>query len=85
MGVNYLDFGREQKVELIEAAKGVYHVKGSDHHSMAVEMKDHVVLVEAPFFEERSVAVMKAFEEKQFDAVEIVLASLRTRPLRNLR
>src|SRR5438105_2579356 len=64
MGVNYLDFGREQKVELVEAAKGVYHVKGSDHHSMAVEMKDYIIMVEAPFFEERSVAVMKAVEEK---------------------
>jgi glyoxylase-like metal-dependent hydrolase (beta-lactamase superfamily II) len=64
MGVNYLDFGREQKVELVEAAKGVYHVKGSDHHSMAVEMKDYVIMVEAPFFEERSVAVIKAVEEK---------------------
>ena len=64
MGVNYLDFGREQKVELVEVAKGVYHVKGTDHHSMAVEMKDHVVMIEAPFFEERSVAVMKAIEEK---------------------
>src|SRR5438094_1626924 len=64
MGVNYLDFGREQKVELVEVAKGVYHIKGSDHHSMAVEMKDHVIMIEAPFFEERSVAVIKAVEEK---------------------
>src|SRR5438046_5262144 len=64
MGVGYQDFGREQKVELLEIGKGIYHVKGSDHHSMAVEMKDYVVLVEAPFFEERSVAVMKAVEEK---------------------
>ena len=64
MGVNYLDFAREQKVELIEAGKGIYHVKGSDHHSMAVEMKDYIVMVEAPFFEERSIAVMKAVEDK---------------------
>src|SRR5881628_452836 len=64
MGVNYLDFGREQKVELVEVAKGIYHIKGSDHHSMAVEMKDHVIMIEAPFFEERSVAVIKAVEEK---------------------
>jgi glyoxylase-like metal-dependent hydrolase (beta-lactamase superfamily II) len=64
MGVGYQDFGREQKVELVEVAKGIYHVKGSDHHSMAVEMKDHIVMVEAPFFEERSVAVIKAIEQK---------------------
>jgi glyoxylase-like metal-dependent hydrolase (beta-lactamase superfamily II) len=64
MGVNYLDFGRDQKIEIVEAGKGIYHIKGSDHHTLAIEMKDHVVVVEAPFFEERSVAVIKAIEDK---------------------
>lgn len=64
MGTGYLDFGREQKVDIAEVAKGVYHIKGSSHHSMAVEMKDHIVVVEAPLFEERSLAVIKALEEK---------------------
>jgi glyoxylase-like metal-dependent hydrolase (beta-lactamase superfamily II) len=64
MGVNYLDWGRDQKIEIVEAAKGIYHIKGSDHHTLAIEMKDHSVVVEAPFFEERSVAVIKAIEEK---------------------
>ena len=64
MGVGYQDFGREQKVEFVEVAKGVYHVKGSSHHSMAIEMKDHLIVVEAPLYEERSAAVMKALEEK---------------------
>jgi glyoxylase-like metal-dependent hydrolase (beta-lactamase superfamily II) len=64
MGTGYLDFGRQQKVDIVEAAKGVYHIKGSSHHSMAVEMKDHIVVIEAPLFEERSLAVIKALEEK---------------------
>src|SRR5205823_11560969 len=64
MGVGYQDFGRQQKVDPVEVAKGVYQVKGSTHHSLAVEMKDHVVVVEAPLFEERSQAVMKAVEAK---------------------
>jgi glyoxylase-like metal-dependent hydrolase (beta-lactamase superfamily II) len=64
MGVGYQDFGRQQKVDLVEVAKGVYQVKGSTHHSLAVEMKDHVVVVEAPLFEDRSLAVIKAVEEK---------------------
>jgi glyoxylase-like metal-dependent hydrolase (beta-lactamase superfamily II) len=64
MGVGYQDFGREQKVDLVEVAKGVYQVKGSTHHSLAVEMKDHIVLVEAPLFEERSLAVMNAVQAK---------------------
>ncbi len=64
MGVGYQDFARPQKVDLVEVSKGVYHVKGSSHHSMAIEMKDHLVLIEAPLYEERSAAVIKALEEK---------------------
>jgi glyoxylase-like metal-dependent hydrolase (beta-lactamase superfamily II) len=64
MGTGYQDFGREQKVDLVEAAAGVYHVKGSSHHSMAIEMADHVVVIEAPLYEERSLAVINAIEEK---------------------
>ncbi len=64
MGVGYQDFGREQKVELAEVARGVYHVRGGSHHSMVVEMKDHLVVVEAPLFDERSVAVIRALEER---------------------
>jgi glyoxylase-like metal-dependent hydrolase (beta-lactamase superfamily II) len=64
MGVGYVDFGREQKVDLVQVAPGVWHVTGGTHHSMAVEMNDHVVVVEAPLFEERSLAVMKAVEER---------------------
>src|SRR5262249_48210321 len=64
MGVGYQDFGREQKVDVVDVAKGVYHIKGSTHHSLAVEMKDHIIVVEAPLFEERSLAVIKALEAK---------------------
>jgi glyoxylase-like metal-dependent hydrolase (beta-lactamase superfamily II) len=64
MGVGYQDFGREQKVDLVEVTKGIYQVKGSTHHSLAVEMTDHIVVVEGPLFEERSVAVMKALEAR---------------------
>jgi glyoxylase-like metal-dependent hydrolase (beta-lactamase superfamily II) len=64
MGVGYQDFGRAQKVDLVEVGKGVYQVKGGTHHSLAVEMKDHIVVVEAPLFEERSLAVINALEAK---------------------
>ena len=64
MGVGYQDYGRESKVDIAEVAKGVYHVKGGTHHSLAIEMKDHLVVVEAPLFEERSLAVIKALEAK---------------------
>jgi glyoxylase-like metal-dependent hydrolase (beta-lactamase superfamily II) len=64
MGVTYADFGREQRVELAQVAPGVHHIRGGSHHSMVVEMKDHLLVVEAPLFDERSVAVMKALEDK---------------------
>jgi glyoxylase-like metal-dependent hydrolase (beta-lactamase superfamily II) len=64
MGVAYTDFGREQKVEFAEVTRGVYHIRGGSHHSMVVEMKDHLVVVEAPLFDERSVAVIAALEDK---------------------
>jgi hypothetical protein len=60
MGVGFADFGREQKVALVPLSAGVWHVTGGTHHSLAVEMSDHVVVVEAPLFEERSLAVIRA-------------------------
>jgi len=64
MGVAYQDFAREQKVELYQIARGVYHVRGGSHHSMVVAMRDHLVVVEAPLFEERSLAVLEALGER---------------------
>jgi glyoxylase-like metal-dependent hydrolase (beta-lactamase superfamily II) len=37
---------------------GVYHVTGSTHHSLVVEMNDHIVVVEPALYEERSQAVI---------------------------
>jgi glyoxylase-like metal-dependent hydrolase (beta-lactamase superfamily II) len=44
-------------------AEGVYHLTGGTHHSVAIEQKDHVVLVEAPLNEERSLALIKKINE----------------------
>ena len=40
-------------------ADGVWYVTGGTHHSVAIEMSDHVVLVEAPLNDERTLAVVK--------------------------
>lgn len=53
------------KVDLTEVAKGVFHVTGGTHHSLAIEMADHLVVVDAPLYEERSQAVLNALA-KQF-------------------
>ncbi|CAN2536554.1 hypothetical+protein [Methylocapsa aurea] len=44
-------------------ADGVYYLTGGTHHSVAVEEKDHVVLIEAPLSEERSIALIQKVGE----------------------
>jgi glyoxylase-like metal-dependent hydrolase (beta-lactamase superfamily II) len=41
----------------------VLYLTGGTHHSLAVIEKDHVVLIEAPFNEERSLALIKKLSE----------------------
>ena len=41
-----------------KAADGVWYITGASHHSVLIEMKDYVIVIEAPHNEERSAAVM---------------------------
>jgi glyoxylase-like metal-dependent hydrolase (beta-lactamase superfamily II) len=45
-------------VEMEKLADGVYYVKGGSHHSIAIDQRDHIVVVEAPQNEARSAAVI---------------------------
>ena len=49
---------------LEEIAPGLFHAVGGSHHSMVVEMEDHLIVVEAPLFEERSIGVIEAIEAR---------------------
>jgi glyoxylase-like metal-dependent hydrolase (beta-lactamase superfamily II) len=44
-------------------ADGVYYLKGGSHHSVAIEQADHVVVVEGPQTEARSLAVIAKVKE----------------------
>ncbi|WP_333874027.1 MBL fold metallo-hydrolase [Methylobacter sp.] len=44
-------------------ADGVYYLTGGSHHSVAINQRDHIVLVEAPQNEERSEAVIAKLKE----------------------
>lgn len=44
-------------------APGVHYIKGGGHHSVAIEQQDHVVVVEAPLNEARSLAVIAKVKE----------------------
>lgn len=46
-----------------QLADGIYYIKGGTHHSVAVEQKDQVVVVEAPQNEARSLAVIEKLKE----------------------
>ena len=46
------------RVESTELADGVWRIAGGSHHSIAVEFRDFVAVVEAPQNEERSLAVI---------------------------
>jgi len=49
-----------ERVSTDKLADGVWFVGGGSHNSVAIEMKDHLVLVEAPLSDGRSVPVIDA-------------------------
>jgi glyoxylase-like metal-dependent hydrolase (beta-lactamase superfamily II) len=61
---SYQDFGRSPPVEMVRLADGVYQVQGTSHNSIVIEMRDHLIVVEAPLYDERSQAVIRAIKER---------------------
>jgi glyoxylase-like metal-dependent hydrolase (beta-lactamase superfamily II) len=45
-------------VQSTKLADGVWHLTGGSHHSLVVDFKDYIAVVEAPLSEERSLAVI---------------------------
>jgi len=45
-------------VQSEKVADGVFYIRGGTHHSVAVEFADHIVVVEGPLNEQRSLAVI---------------------------
>jgi glyoxylase-like metal-dependent hydrolase (beta-lactamase superfamily II) len=41
-----------------KAAEGVWFIGGGSHNSVAIEMKDHIMLVESPLYDGRAAAVL---------------------------
>ena len=62
--VSYQDLGRNPPVEFIQIADSVYQIQGSSHNTIIIEMRDHLVAVEGPLYEERSYPVVKAIKER---------------------
>jgi len=51
------------RVDTQKVAEGVYYLTGGSHHSVAVEFKDYVVVIEAPQTDQRAVAVFDAVKK----------------------
>ncbi len=51
--------GASERVAMEKVADGVWHVAGGSHNSVAIEMKDHLILVEAPLNDARSGLVVE--------------------------
>jgi glyoxylase-like metal-dependent hydrolase (beta-lactamase superfamily II) len=47
-----------ERVTAEKAADGVWFLGGGSHNSVAIEMKDHVILVESPLYDGRALAVI---------------------------
>jgi glyoxylase-like metal-dependent hydrolase (beta-lactamase superfamily II) len=62
--MSYLDFGRPPTVEWHQLADGVHKLQGSSHATIVIEMNDHLVVVEAPLYEERTAPVIKSIKER---------------------
>jgi glyoxylase-like metal-dependent hydrolase (beta-lactamase superfamily II) len=63
-GVSYQDMGRPPEIQWVELAPGVHKIQGSSHATIVVEMKDYLVAVEGPLYEERTAPVIKSIKQK---------------------
>jgi glyoxylase-like metal-dependent hydrolase (beta-lactamase superfamily II) len=50
-------------VTVEKLADGVYYLTGQTHHSLAIEMRDHIVVVDTPNTEARAIAVLAKAKE----------------------
>ena len=50
-------------VTVDKLAEGVYYLTGGSHHSLAIEMRDHIVVVDVPNNEDRAAAVLAKAKE----------------------
>ena len=46
------------RVQSAKAAEGVWYVTGGTHHSVVIEMADHLIVAEAPLNDDRALAVI---------------------------
>jgi glyoxylase-like metal-dependent hydrolase (beta-lactamase superfamily II) len=56
-------------------ADGVWYLTGGSHHSVVIEMKDHLIVVESPLNDDRAVAVLGEVKKLSSKPIKYVVAS----------
>jgi glyoxylase-like metal-dependent hydrolase (beta-lactamase superfamily II) len=56
-------------------ADGVWHVTGGTHHSVVIEMKDHLIVVESPLNEDRAAALLGEVTKLSSKSIKYVVAT----------
>ena len=54
----------QTRIRMVDIAPGVVHVTGGSHHSLGIALADHVIVVEAPLYEARSLRVIDSLERR---------------------
>ena len=62
--VSYQDMGRAPVIQWVELAPGVHKIQGGSHATILVEMRDHLVAIEGPLYEDRTAPVVKSIKER---------------------
>ncbi|HVG05669.1 MAG TPA: MBL fold metallo-hydrolase [Burkholderiaceae bacterium] len=52
-----------ERVTVEKVADGIWFIAGATHNSVAIEMKDHIVMVEAPLFDGRTLPVIEQVKQ----------------------
>jgi glyoxylase-like metal-dependent hydrolase (beta-lactamase superfamily II) len=56
-------------------AEGVWYLTGGSHHSVVIEMKDHLIVVESPLNDDRAAAVLGEIKKLSSKPIKYVVAS----------
>jgi len=63
------------KVTSQNVAEGVWYLTGGTHHSVVIEMKDHLIVVESPLSDDRAAAVLAEVKKLSSKPIKYVIAS----------
>jgi len=63
------------KVTTQKAADGVWYLTGGSHHSVVIEMKDHLIVVESPLNDERALAILAEIRKLSSKPIRYLVVS----------